>query len=361
MTKLSILFAYRNREVSRIKRCLESLKAQHKNEFEVIFVDYGSDDSFSKPIKKTVETFEFANYTYVAHPGLLWNKSKALNFAVRQAKGNSVLIADVDILFKTSAVDFLLSKNTDKSFYLFRLGYLNQTESNKVINSTSFEQLRVKHFGVINGLVLLSKEAFISVNGLDDFFHFYGSEDVDFYNRLEQFGLKKINCKEDLFYHMWHRIYNSYDDSKFEVTPRHFNIKKINLQHLIHNKELKIIKPNTNINFGEIFFKKDEKLLDHPEIFISINNEHAKVWHFLNVGINHYSGKVVKFTVTEDSYFNSTKFFLKKILKKKDRVPISMKNTSDMVLGKIISTYQNHNYRFEISNDLKTILWTIQL
>ena len=82
--KLSILFAYRNREPQRIKNSLMSLQKQYKNvaEFEVVFVDYGSTEGFQRLIQEVVESFSFAHYKYIAHKGLLWNKSKAINYRV---------------------------------------------------------------------------------------------------------------------------------------------------------------------------------------------------------------------------------------------------------------------------------------
>jgi glycosyltransferase involved in cell wall biosynthesis len=361
MTKLSILFAYRNREVSRIKSSLESLAQQQNQDFEVIFVDYGSDDSYSNQVKQVLDSFDFVNYYYIAHPGLLWNKSKALNFGAERANGSSIFIADVDLLFDPKATHLLNLKELDNSFYLFQLGYLDEAQSKNIYGKHRFEELKVKHYGTINGMVLVSKDAFFTVNGLDEFFHFYGSEDVDFYSRLERSGLQRLNCEEKYFNHIWHRIYNSYDDSKFDVIPRHFNIKKINLQHHLQNNELKVTKPYTNATDDLVYSKKDAVVLEAPEIIISMNNEQAKVWHFLNVTLNNYSGKIIELIINEDFYFKSAKFRIKRILKKSDRVPISMKQASDLILGIIISKFRHHNYRFIISNDLKSIVWTIQL
>jgi len=102
--KLSILFAYRNREKQRILNSLQSLQNQNENDFEVVFVDYGSNDAFASRIQKVVEGFSFASYHYIAHPGLLWNKSKALNYAASKAKGEFIFVADVDICFDSNAV-----------------------------------------------------------------------------------------------------------------------------------------------------------------------------------------------------------------------------------------------------------------
>jgi glycosyltransferase involved in cell wall biosynthesis len=104
---ISFLFAYRNRDSKRVLLSLKSLALQEHENFEVVFVDYGSDDDKASAVKKLVESFAFSSYYYIAHPGLLWNKSKALNYAASKAKGDYVFVADVDICFNNKVVKML--------------------------------------------------------------------------------------------------------------------------------------------------------------------------------------------------------------------------------------------------------------
>src|SRR5690554_5688657 len=96
---ISIIYAFRDRDEKRVELSLQSLERQTSQNFEVIFVDYGSRDHFAAPVNNVVEKFSFGNYYYIAHKGLLWNKSKALNYGLQMAKGDYVFIADVDIVF----------------------------------------------------------------------------------------------------------------------------------------------------------------------------------------------------------------------------------------------------------------------
>mgnify|MGYP000592446892 CR=1 FL=1 len=96
---ISIVYAFRNRDSNRVKASLFSLSEQSQQNFEVLFLDYGSEESYSLSVKEVVEQFPFTSYHYIAHQGLLWNKSKALNYGIKQAKGEYVFIADVDIVF----------------------------------------------------------------------------------------------------------------------------------------------------------------------------------------------------------------------------------------------------------------------
>ena len=62
--KLSIIYAFRNRDVERVQLSMESLHAQKFQNFEVVFVDYGSEAETAAKVQKTLKNFEFARYLY---------------------------------------------------------------------------------------------------------------------------------------------------------------------------------------------------------------------------------------------------------------------------------------------------------
>lgn len=360
--KISILYAYRNREAQRIKNSLKSLANQNESNFEVVFVDYGSDDVFANTIQKVIESFSFASYHYMAHPGLLWNKSKALNYAASKAKGEFVFVADVDICFDTNAIRTFLSLANTSQFCLFKLSYLKQEVTQKQIESGKFNENQIKHHGHVNGMILVSKTNFLAVEGYDEFYHFYGSEDVDFYERLKNSGIEEHKNKDTLFFHQWHPIYNAINDSVLEVTPRFFNIKKINQQHFLFQQKQKAVKPILHQKINQYTWQKDNQLLTSDATkSIIINNDHAKVWHLFKVVLPTLKKDIVHIRIEDDDYFSSLKYRLKKQLKKPDRLPMPMKAVNDLILEEIVLKYRHHNYTFKIGEDLKSITFIIQL
>ncbi|MCH8535219.1 MAG: glycosyltransferase family 2 protein [Flavobacteriaceae bacterium] len=360
--KLSILYAYRNRDEQRIKNSLQSLALQTATSFEVVFVDYGSEEVFAEKVQKVVESFSFASYHYIAHPGLLWNKSKALNYAASKAVGDYVFVADVDICFDVNAVKTILDSTDINKYSLFKLSYLKEEVDQEQIQLGHFKDVHIKHHGLVNGMIVVSKEAFFQVEGYDEFYHFYGSEDVDFYQRLQHLGLIEQKNQDTLFFHQWHRIYNSINDSVLEATPRFFNIKKINQQHYLFQQASKAIKPVLAQKINTVVWKKEDKLSPkEATLSYHIPNDHAKVWHLLNIILPSCNNEIVHITIKEDAYFTSTKFKIKKKLKKSDRVPMSMKEVNDVILERILLVYRHHNYTYEIASDLKTITFLIQL
>jgi glycosyltransferase involved in cell wall biosynthesis len=52
--KISILYAYRNREIGRIKRSLDSVEATTSTKFEVLFIDYGSNSELATQVKSFI-------------------------------------------------------------------------------------------------------------------------------------------------------------------------------------------------------------------------------------------------------------------------------------------------------------------
>ena len=59
---ITIIYPYRNRELARIKRSLDSLQHQDNLDFKVLFVDYGSTIPFADSVKDLVLSYSFATY-----------------------------------------------------------------------------------------------------------------------------------------------------------------------------------------------------------------------------------------------------------------------------------------------------------
>lgn len=358
---ISIIYAYRNRERQRIKASLDSLSQQTNQDFEVCFVDYGSEINLASEIKELVLSYPFARYYYLETFKMLWNKSKALNYGIKKAKYNYVFVADVDIIFSPMAVDFLIKNAKPYSINLFNLNYFSQNESIKLYQNYRVNELVINHTGKVNGLVLASKDALCKVHGYDEFFHFYGSEDIDLYARLEHAGYSIQLHVEPLFYHLWHEIYNSYDDAKMSVIPRLFNIKRINLQHyLVHQKNKNVI-PEMQEKWGEHIDKENVKLLDNPDVLFQLKNTQAAIIHFFEVELMQLKNQIVKIQITEVEFQLRFKNNIKKWMGKTTVPLISIKQCNDLILSKIIYQYRNHYYSYVIDPTFKQLTFVIQL
>ncbi|RMA57982.1 glycosyltransferase family 2 protein [Ulvibacter antarcticus] len=353
--RTTFVYAFRNRDSRRVMLSLESLKRQTHSNFEVVFVDYGSDNEFASDVKKVVETFKFATYHYVAHPGLLWNKSKALNYGIKHAASEYIFIADVDIIFHPKTVELFGNIAAPDQAFLFKLGYIDREESAKLKPETEFASISLKHFGDVNGMILAPKKAFEAVHGFDEFFHFYGSEDVDVFQRLEFSGIKFTNREEPYFKHIWHRIYNSYNDAEISTIPRIFNIKRINKEHFNYHSDNKTIVPTSQKDWGKLIMASEGVVLEKPSVEINLDTTHAKVIHFFEVQLHHFQNEIIKINISETRSNTDIKTKLKKILKKNTEAQMTVKEVNDIVLSKIVYLYRNHNYSYKIAADFKSL------
>ena len=354
---ISFIYANRNRDSQRIKNSWDSLQAQNDKNFEVVFVDFGSDKKLAAELKALSKNYQFVKFFHLPVYGLLWNKSKALNYGISKAKGDYVFIADVDLLFQKNTTTYLQEVVDSKSFRLFSLGYLEKKHS----FPADFNSLKPHRFGNVNGMILVSREALIAVDGLDEFFHFYGSEDEDLFLRLENLGLKRENSGKRYFYHQWHRSFSASKEKNLTQNPRLSNAMRINQRHYNFHKEQKIIRPKNQDTISTALDKLDQDILKNPDNSFKIPNIAAYVEHFLEYEIFQFSGKTIAVTFYEDPFYHSSKYKAKILLGKQTQPYLSLKEVNDLVLKKIIFDFRDHNYSFKISADLNQIEFSIKL
>lgn len=352
---ISIIYANRNRDLNRIKITLDTLKSQSVKNFEVLFVDYGSDPYLVEKLSSLLNKYEFVRFFSLKVSQLLWNKSKALNYGLLKATGTFIFIADVDHVFHPDALLKMTEDSNPESFTLFKMGYLDKDESKLLNKSFKFTDLKVTRSGDINGMVLASKDAFKEINGFDEFFHFYGSEDIDLFARLKQAGYRENSVEEKFIYHNWHSSFANAEDDKLTVRPRIKNIMRINQQHYKFNLQNLIIKPFQQGEMGNIIAEKNSNKLLKPSKKFTIPNILAEVEHFLNFELSNFSNEIVHVVFFEDPYYSSLKHKAKKVLGKQSQPYCSLKEINDKLLKQIVYKYRDSNYSFKVADDLKSI------
>lgn len=356
--RFSIIYANRNREPERIRSSFKSLKKQRVDLFEVIFVDFGSDPELIPAYQKTTADFPFVRAYFLEVSQVLWNKSKALNYGINKAEGEYIFIADVDLIFHPQTLSLFEQLALPEKFFLFKLGYLSKEESGKLKEKYSFEKLTPVRYGMVNGMILAGKEALLTVNGLDEFFHFYGAEDEDLFARLENASYKRETVDTENFYHNWHPSFSGSEDELLTGNSRVKNIMRLNQRHFQRNRERGVIKPSQT---SEIISPERSELLKEPTKSFSIKNIQAHVEHFLRVELPSLEGEVIKVEFVEDPYYQSFKHKIKKLLGKQTQPYISMKEVNDMLLKEIVFCYRDCNYSFKVKEDLKRISFSIAL
>lgn len=358
---LSIIYAHRNRDIARINLSFDSLGKQVLQNFEVIFVDYGSDNIVVSALKDLAAEFNFVKFYSLKVSQVLWNKSKALNYGIKKANGEHIFIADVDLIFHPETTGLLQQIKALDTFHLFKLGYLNRTESRKLLTDYNFKNLKPARFGQVNGMILTTRESLVRVNGLDEFFHFYGAEDEDLFARLENAGYHRMHKNERYFYHQWHQSFSGSEDKLLTGNPRMKNIMRINQRHYDRNRDNGVIKPLKQGEMGSFVSDEISARLKTPTSEYRISNIQAYVEHFLREELSSKKDMVIKVEFYEDETYNSWKYKLKSFMGMQTQPFISLKKVNDMILKEIIYNYRNHNYSFRLVKNLKSIIFCVEV
>ncbi|MDQ3047790.1 MAG: glycosyltransferase family 2 protein [Bacteroidota bacterium] len=310
MPELSLIFGFRNREISRVENCIRSLEAQTFKNFEVIFVDYGSDTSVSVSLKLMLGKYKFVNYIFNDTQGRPWNRAHALNTGIRAASGEYVINLDIDLVFSPGYVRrFYDSRKKDKvilsNFYLLPERYDFVSGE---LPSGKFDL----HTGA-TGIGIYPAGKLKEIGCYDEYYQFWGCEDRDLKLRLEKVNVtfETMNILEAPVYHQWHPQTGFQRDFLPSGWWEEMNL------YLFANKNK--VERNTN-RWGYIFNREERISLNYLQKG-TVQNEFNTDQHtnlvslFESISDSFYSagsGEVIKLVCPDTSKVSDIKQFLPK-------------------------------------------------
>ncbi|OOV29302.1 hypothetical protein BXU11_05125 [Flavobacterium sp. LM5] len=356
---ITILYPYRNRDLERVKRSLDSLALQTDHRFKVLFVDYGSSPQQASQMEQLINSYSFAYYIYTYTCMQPWSRAKALNVGLQQLATDFVFTADIDMIFSPHLVSILHEvKHPQKAVY-FKVGFLSREES---FSEKPFDQYIISFTSDVGaqGLSLFAVEALKAINGYDEFLHFWGAEDIDIHNRLEQLGLSSFFYETAiLMLHQWHPTYRNSEIKSLTTDLQLSSIVALNHKHLQYNDILfkTTIKQK---DWGIQVDKNAFKTMESEPVAFTILNTSVAVTHFLFVQLPKFRGGVLKVRFEEDPFATTMKYHIKRILGKKVPQYYTLKEINDQVLLHIISFYHQYPYMYQVSSDLKSITFAIK-
>ncbi len=356
--KVTIVFAFRDREVSRVLRSLDSLKTQSNKNFDVLFVDYGSKPVLAIEISSVVSQYDFVQYSYLYTQYQPWNKSKALNYALNQTITDFFFVADIDMIFRADFIEIALqqSVNLHKNIY-FKVGYLSKEEST---STKEFEKYVIQSESnhEATGLTLFYTSNLKNIGGFDNFFHFWGSEDTEVHVRLRNAGFDIYFYDEQiLLLHQWHSSYMRSERKTLKTDLQLRDVIKLNFNHLnnaISTKKKVVNQVKSEINKNDFL-----ELIDDKNIASVLNIKHDFTY-FLFVVLPNFEKGILKVNFTKDPFSKTLKFYIKRLLRKKVPEYYSLKEINDQLLLHIVSFYHHFPYIYQVSNDLKSITFAIK-
>ncbi len=338
----------RNRDLNIVKKCLDSLKNQSNDRFELFFVDYGSDKNYLVSLKELVHSYSKINFIDCPVSRQLWNKCRAINIALKQCKTDFFFVGDIDMIYHPNFVNRLFELKNEKAVKYFQVGFLDK---NQVHQNGSFEEYKISFNSTENatGMTLYPTDLLKEINGFDEFYHGWGSEDTDMHVRLKNLGiLVEYYDKEILMLHQWHpKVYRSVQNK----TGFHTSLEKINSRYLLQADKLKKSKANLNFDWGVIPNPDDYQSLENPNVFISITNEKAAVDALLRGTLIDLKNSIAEIEIKKTVNENKTKNLIKRFIGRKYTEYYDFQIINNLLLEVIISFCRNAPYQYFINEN----------
>ncbi|WP_055448732.1 glycosyltransferase family 2 protein [Lacinutrix mariniflava] len=354
---VSIILTYRNRDLNIVKNCLESFAIQNNKIFDVVLVDYGSVSKYYNDLIQLLENYSFVTLIHCKTELQLWCKSRAINIALKTIETSYCFVGDIDMLYHPEFINVLEEEvNKTKTTY-FQVGFLSETESKK---EKEFKDYNVafKSSKDATGMTLYNTNLLKSINGYDEFYNGWGSEDTDVHMRLQNAG-HQVNfyAKQLLMLHQWHpKNYRSKND----VTPFHSTLEQVNTAYLDLVPITKKIKANTANNWG-IYNQENYSKLEIVDTNYNLTNKIGELAAFINGVLLIKKDHVITLLITEHKEYKSAKQKTKALLGKKTLVFESMQSINDSLLEAIIRNLRNQAYQYQFNRNTNSITLTIKL
>lgn len=354
---LTIIYPYRNRDLKRIQRSLNSLSKQTSQQFQVEFVDYGSEITHASKVKQLVKQYAFANYIYLNTKYQPWNKSRALNSSIKNLKEGYCFVADVDMIFREDFIHEAINlQNPDRAVY-FKVGFLSKEET-ALDKSFNDYEMKFESTDEATGLTMCPVKLLKEIRGFDEFYHFWGSEDTDLHVRLKNSGYKvKFYDQDILMLHQWHPTYRLKETDNLSEELQLSHIVRLNYQHLKIADQDKTTKVNEE-QWGKVMTEEDESLCVNA-LSKTIACVKEKIDHFVFIELPNLDKGIHSFKFIEVDTPKTLKHNIKKVLNKRVDSFYNLKEVNDILLLHIISLYRDLPYIFKVSKDKTYIKFSI--
>ena len=344
---LSILIPYRNRNSSHLANCLKSLQRQTIQDFEVHFIDYGSDIEMASKARKICLEYSFVQY--IKHPVQYqpWNKSRALNSVIKNLQSDYCFVADVDMIFHPGFVKIAHDLMDLKKCIYFQVGFLEPDDKVENKRFESFSDYRVST-NEATGLSMFPVNSLRELRGFDEFYHFWGAEDTDMHVRFKNAGYQvEFYNTKILMLHQWHPTYRLEETSKLSMNLQLTGIVQINHQYM----QSAISQKRTKVNYagwGGIPDEKAMTALMQAEYNRELTNEKPVIDSFLYAELSQSQSGILKIKINELDTRTDFKHQAKKLFRKKVPTYYSLKDINDKVLLHIISFYRHQPYYYKV-------------
>lgn len=348
---ITLVLTYRNRDLESVKQCLDSLANQVFSEFVIYLVDYGSNKKYSFGLERVVKDYTFIELIKVPTQHQLWNKSRAINIALKKCTTDYFIMGDIDLLYHPNFTEQAISLIQNYDAVYFQYGFLSELESKK---HKDFKDYKVDFFGNEEGTGtnIFRTEALKSINGYDEFYHGWGAEDTDVHLRLKKAGYKIYYYDEEVY--LKHIYHPKFYRSKKNKEPFHNGLEKINHKYMLQQDMLNVTKANLKNPWGSLPTHNQTELINKTLDKLVVSNKIEEI-DALVVGVLPQLSKPLEIIIVKDKEVSVIKNTVKKILKKKHIRFYNLDTINNKILEQIISYQRLALYRYIIDRDSKKI------
>jgi glycosyltransferase involved in cell wall biosynthesis len=193
---LSVIIPIRNRSGVRLENCLRSLRWQAvpPGTLEMLLSDFGSSPDEARNIADLATKYDAR--VIRSDTDEIWNRSKALNIAIREAGGEYTLCTDADMIFEESFVSTVLGRLTGSEqpvLVVCRCRDLPDMGPERLFEREEYDALRaratMRQAAGTGACQAARTEWFHRIRGYDEKYLFWGFEDKDTVHRALKSGL----------------------------------------------------------------------------------------------------------------------------------------------------------------------------
>ncbi|MBD0833093.1 glycosyltransferase family 2 protein [Aestuariibaculum sediminum] len=353
---ITLTLTYRNRDLHIVKRCLDSLKHQTDADFNVCLVDYGSTEAYSVAIQGLLKSYTFVTYYYVNTNGQLWNKSRAINIALKSCKTSYFLVGDIDLIYHPEMIKTCKALILKHEVVYFQYGFLNKEESQK--DHGDFFGYQIEFLGnkEVTGTTLYKTKHILAVNGYDEFYHGWGAEDTDIHLRLKNNGVTPYFYDKDILVkHQWHpKTYRSNASSY----PFHSGLERINHKYMMQRHALGVVKANQDRFWGVMPYETPENALHEAVLRLEVSNLCSDV-DALVTGVIPDLKVPLEVQISKNKK-EGIKAMVKRILGKTVHKTYALEDVNNRLLESIIISQRLARYHYEFDREKEVIQLTIK-
>jgi glycosyltransferase involved in cell wall biosynthesis len=351
-SSLTIIIPNRNRKLETVRCTLSSVVPQLSGCIKLVVVDYGSSSSYQAALKTLINSFANVRLILCPTQGQLFHKTRAINMVLRPCKTSCFMVLDMDCMVHPQFIERAMELATEDVVYNFPYGFLKQTETQVY---KEFNDYEVDFIGGLTGTAIFNTKKLQDLNGFDEFYHNWGAEDADMFDRLERSGVTTVLYQEELLLlHQWHEKGYRNTNSKQAL---HSHLEQINHQYYTLSRKRNTTKANLNHHWGLLCDPSEYAVLKEVLETWDFENYRQEIEGLLASLVEQPLNHPVHIKISKAS--KSIKNDIKGLLKKKTKLRLPMNEVNDRLLETLILHYRNNAYSYEYDRQLGVIQLSI--